>query len=223
MNRKIHVGCSPLTGTIFAGTVLKDGRTWGTGKQDVTIDALVAVAEHATKFGRPVEITGPDGKLEYRITVEAFLASNKAMIGASHLNKAADTIDTIDTLRAQLAEAQRELITTASERDGLQASRIAYANEFPLNADGEPDIGNVHANIRSLKAQLAEAQRNAATPTPDAFHKALRLAQRESLDRTGSGVVNWNQADAVMSDEARHLVECYIAAIDAARGEKNGA
>ena len=72
MNRKIHVGCSPLTGTIFAGTVLKDGRTWGTGKQDVTIDALVAVAEHATKFGRPVEITGPDGKLEYRITVEAF-------------------------------------------------------------------------------------------------------------------------------------------------------
>ena len=171
MNRKLHVGCSPLTGTIFAGTVLKDGRTWGTGKQDVTIDALVAVAEHATKFGRPVEITGPDGKLEYRITVEAFLSANKAMIGASHLNKAADTIDTIDTLRAQLVEAQRD----------------------------------------------------AATPTPDAFRKALRLAQRESLDRTGSGVVNWDQADAVMSDEARHLVECYIAAIDAARGEKNGA
>ena len=77
--------------------------------------------------------------------------------------------------------------------------------------------------IDTLRAQLAEAQRNAATPTPDAFHKALRLAQRESLDRTGSGVVNWNQADAVMSDGARHLVECYIAAIDAARGEKNGA
>ena len=161
MNRKLHVGCSPLTGTIFAGTVLKDGRTWGTGKQDVTIDALVAVAEHATKFGRPVEITGPDGKLEYRITVEAFLSANKA----------ADTIDPIDTLRAQLVEAQRD----------------------------------------------------AATPTPDAFRKALRLAQRESLDRTGSGVVNWDQADAVMSDEARHLVECYIAAIDAAKGEKNGA
>lgn len=31
-----------------------------------------------------------------------------AMIGASHLNKAADTIDTIDTLRAKLAEAQRD-------------------------------------------------------------------------------------------------------------------
>ena len=70
-----------------------------------------------------------------------------------------------------------------------------------------------------LQKQLAEAQRDAATPTPDAFRKALRLAQRESLDRTGSGVVNWGQADAVMSDEARHLVECYIAAIDAAKGE----
>ena len=72
-----------------------------------------------------------------------------------------------------------------------------------------------------LQKQLAEAQRDAATPTPDAFRKALRLAQRESLDRTGSGVVNWDQADAVMSDEARHLVECYIAAIDAASGGSN--
>ncbi|QHS09045.1 hypothetical protein [Sinimarinibacterium sp. NLF-5-8] len=72
MGKKLHVGCSPLTGTIFAGTVLKDGCTWGAGKSDVTIEALVAVAEHAARFGRPVEITGPDGKLEYRITVEAF-------------------------------------------------------------------------------------------------------------------------------------------------------
>ena len=131
MNRKLHVGCSPLTGTIFAGTVLKDGRTWGTGKQDVTIDALVAVAEHATKFGRPVEITGPDGKLEYRITVEAFLSANKAMIGASHLNKAADTIDTIDTLRAQLAEAQRD-----SERLDLMIEQRAYVVSDPDCCDG---------------------------------------------------------------------------------------
>jgi len=72
MSKQIHVGCSPLTGTIFAGTVLKNGITWGAGKQDVTLVALVAVAEHATRFGKPVEITGPDGKLEYRITVEAF-------------------------------------------------------------------------------------------------------------------------------------------------------
>ena len=144
MNRKLHVGCSPLTGTIFAGTVLKDGRTGGTGTQDVTIDALVAVAEHATKFGRPVEITGPDGKLEYRITVEAFLAANKAMIGASHLNKAADTIDTIDTLRAQLAEAQRrikELETPTMFWDFDNPEHEAFDSPYYAICDGDFDEG----------------------------------------------------------------------------------
>ena len=87
-----------------------------------------------------------------------------------------------------------------------------------INVPGYPLMVRA-VDYNTLRAQLAEAQRNAATPTPDAFRKALRLAQRESLDRTGSGVVNWDQADAVMSDEARHLVECYIAAIDAAKGE----
>lgn len=71
--RILHVATSPLTGTIFAGTVIKDGRTWGLGKQDVTIEALVAVAEHALKFGRPVEISREDGTPEYRITVERLL------------------------------------------------------------------------------------------------------------------------------------------------------
>ena len=66
--KKIHVGTSPLTGTIFAGAILKDG-TWAAGKQDVTMDALVAVAQHCVHFGMPVEITC-DGKIEYRITVE---------------------------------------------------------------------------------------------------------------------------------------------------------
>lgn len=69
--QKLHVGCSPLTGTIFAGKILKDGRTWAKGKEDVTIEALVAVAQHALKFGNPVEISRADGiGVEYRITVE---------------------------------------------------------------------------------------------------------------------------------------------------------
>jgi len=67
---KLHIATSPLTGTIFAGTVLKDGRTWGANKKDVTIEALVAVAEHTLSFGAPVEITKADGTPEYRITVE---------------------------------------------------------------------------------------------------------------------------------------------------------
>lgn len=70
MSKNLHIAASPLSGTIFAGTVLKDGRTWGANKKDLTIEALVAVAEHTLKFGKPVVISKPDGTPEYRITVE---------------------------------------------------------------------------------------------------------------------------------------------------------
>jgi hypothetical protein len=44
-----------------------------------------------------------------------------------------------------------------SDRIGqFEASRIAYANEFQPNEDGEPDVGNIHANIRKLKAERDE-------------------------------------------------------------------
>jgi hypothetical protein len=32
--KNVHIATSPLTGTIFCGTVLKDGRTWGANKKD---------------------------------------------------------------------------------------------------------------------------------------------------------------------------------------------
>ena len=68
--KKLHVAASPLTGTIFCGSVLKDGRTWAANKQDVTIDALVAVAQHALKFGKPVVISKQDGTPEFEIAVK---------------------------------------------------------------------------------------------------------------------------------------------------------
>ncbi|WP_315125191.1 hypothetical protein [Comamonas antarctica] len=40
----------------------------------------------------------------------------------------------------------------------LEASRFAYANEFEPNADGDPDVGSIHANIRALKAQAQPAR-----------------------------------------------------------------
>ena len=67
---QIHVITSHLTNRIHAGTVLKNGYTWGADKQDVTIEALVAVAQHVLNFGAPVEISRIDGTPEYRITVE---------------------------------------------------------------------------------------------------------------------------------------------------------
>jgi len=68
--KKLHIAVSPLTNTIFCGSVLKDGRTWSSDKQDVTIQCLVAVAEHAISFGEPVIIQKMDGTPEYKITVE---------------------------------------------------------------------------------------------------------------------------------------------------------
>jgi len=43
------------------------------------------------------------------------------------------------------------------EADGLRAARIAYASEFAPDAEGLPDVGNIHANIRALKAQITAA------------------------------------------------------------------
>lgn len=70
MKKLLHVAMSTLTGTIFAGTILKDGWTWSANKQDVTMEALVAAAQHVTMLGKPVEISRKDGTVEYRITVE---------------------------------------------------------------------------------------------------------------------------------------------------------
>ena len=43
------------------------------------------------------------------------------------------------------------LSAVTAERDGLEAARMAYASEFAPDENGDPDVGNVHANIRALK------------------------------------------------------------------------
>jgi hypothetical protein len=69
VKKNLHIAVSPLTGTIFAGKVLKSG-LWAANKTDLTIEALVAVAEHALHFGEPVLISKADGTPQYKITVE---------------------------------------------------------------------------------------------------------------------------------------------------------
>ena len=54
--KKLHVATSPLTNRIYAGHVLKDGMTWGAGKQDVTGEACGAVCEHVISNGEPVQV-----------------------------------------------------------------------------------------------------------------------------------------------------------------------
>jgi len=42
---------------------------------------------------------------------------------------------------------------------GLEAARIAYASEFPPDAEGLPDVGNIHANIRAMKKENERLER----------------------------------------------------------------
>lgn len=52
-------------------------------------------------------------------------------------------------------------------------------------------------------------------PTPEAFRKALRMAQRVYMDRHPPRYVNSDQADASDSDAATELRDCYRAALAA--------
>jgi hypothetical protein len=68
MLKNLHVGNSPLTNRIYAGTVLKDGWSWGANKQDVTGVACAVVSQHVLAKGQPVIVT-ENGKPKYEITV----------------------------------------------------------------------------------------------------------------------------------------------------------
>lgn len=70
MSKPIKIATSPLTNTIFAGHLLKDGRTWAAGKQDVTMDCLLAVVEHAMNFGTDIQIQREDGTVDFEISVK---------------------------------------------------------------------------------------------------------------------------------------------------------
>lgn len=81
---------------------------------------------------------------------------------ATELNNGSDVAEnelrhTIRLIAAGAVQAQQEKIQALeSEVSGLRAARIAYANEFPLDEEGNPDVGNIHANIRKLKGQAQQ-------------------------------------------------------------------
>lgn len=67
--KNLRVAHSPLTGTIYCGHVLKDGRTWAANKTDVTSDVLGAVIE---KIGAGETIVvRANGVPKYEISVKA--------------------------------------------------------------------------------------------------------------------------------------------------------
>lgn len=79
MTKKHHVATSPITGRIYAGTVLKNGIEWGANKTDVTGEACAAVAHHVLcgKKSQGSTIVTVNGVAGYEITV-------KALPGADH-------------------------------------------------------------------------------------------------------------------------------------------
>ena len=68
--KAIKVAASPLTGKIYAGTIVRNGSMFGPNKQDVTMDCLIATIEHCLKFGSTVQITKLDGTVDFEIDVK---------------------------------------------------------------------------------------------------------------------------------------------------------
>lgn len=71
--KKIHVSLSPLTNTIYAGSISKDGMLWGKDKTDVTDEAICAVVDHIIDFKKRTGkdlILSQNGKPVLRVAVE---------------------------------------------------------------------------------------------------------------------------------------------------------
>ena len=105
----------------------------------------------------------------------------------------------VDAKDKRIAELERQLLE-------LQAARIAYAAEFPLTNDGEPDTGSIHQNIRTLKRQLAEAKED--TERLDWLTTLNGLGGLAWKGKTGGWVVNYQHMGATLRE-----------AIDVARKE----
>ena len=92
-----------------------------------------------------------------------------------------------ESVNTLASERQANTILT-DEIESLKAARYAYASEFAKNADGDPDVGSIHSNIRAMKAKIAELKRTimdmkeclidiANTFPPDAVRNPQRAAR----------------------------------------------
>lgn len=72
MAKKLHLGVSPLTKSVYVGHLIENGTVWGVNKQDVTADFLNCIID---KFGPGEEIksehslTSADGKPLYKLEI----------------------------------------------------------------------------------------------------------------------------------------------------------
>ncbi|MBU9359672.1 hypothetical protein KTE52_25365 [Burkholderia multivorans] len=88
--------------------------------------------------------------------------------------------DAIDTLLDECALLRSRVNALSDLVDSLLAARRACASEFPPDAEGEPDEGRIHENIRKLKAALEAA--------------AADKRDAEKIKRAAREVLNWTEA-----------------------------
>ena len=108
-----------------------------------------------------------------RITKLHVISTSSLSVSKSHVNFLLWRIETLNmqvikSPDKQLSDIKEELMNMTylwesahNERSDammklaeIEASRYAYATEFPNNDDGDPDVNNIHKNIRELKSKL---------------------------------------------------------------------
>jgi hypothetical protein len=80
MKNKTHIGCSPITGEIFAGKLIANGTMWRAGKQNVTNEAFNAVAQSILITDKAMEFTYSDGETYILQVVKAKKQSKKSKL-----------------------------------------------------------------------------------------------------------------------------------------------
>ena len=122
--------------------------------------------------------------------------------------------DTIDTLRAQL-----DKLTAENEQMREQRNRIGLYIDRALNGgkkdDHEAGLGGRMDAIRALRAQLAEAQRDAERLDWIIEHRAYVVSDPDCCDGYW---LNYARPDGTMWTQATEH-ETPRAAIDAAKGK----
>jgi hypothetical protein len=74
-----------------------------------------------------------------------------------------EACDALEASNAAMNQANGAIEAANARIAEFEATRIAYASEFAPDAEGLPDVGSIHSNIRALKSRLTalESERDA--------------------------------------------------------------
>jgi hypothetical protein len=154
-----------------------------------------------------------------------FMATRLRAMDLTTCTEAADAIDTLlaalDQNHIDQLEAQGAYEELDRENNGLRAARIAHASEFPPDAEGLPDVGNVHANIRKLKSALEasdQKRKEAALEAEKAREERNRVHVKLNAEWIRRTAKLRAALEAAAADNAR-LRECalkYLTYLDVA-------